>query len=63
VVNYWLSGLCGLGMDLFYGQNDIVPIIIWQRNLHESCRHLSQLPTQRKMSSFGLLEPEIWTEH
>ena len=63
MVNYWLSGLSGLGIDLFYGQNDIVSIRIWQRSLYESYRHLSQLSTQKRMSSIGLLEPEIWTEH
>ena len=63
MVNYWLSGLGGLGIDLFYGQNDTVLIRIWQRSLHESYRHLSQLSTQRRMSLIGLLEPEIWAEH
>jgi len=63
VINYWLSGLGGLGMDLFSGRNGIVPIRICHSGLHERCRNLSQLSTKRRMSIFGLLEPEIWTEN
>jgi len=50
-------------MDLFSGRNDISTIRIWQSDLNESCRNMYQISTKRKMSSFGLLEPEIWTEH
>jgi len=63
VANYWHSGLGGLGIDLFSGRNGIVPIRIWQSGLHESCRNMSPISTKKKMSLFGLLEPEIWTEH
>jgi len=48
VVNYWLSGPGGLGMDLFYGQNDIVPIRIWQRSLMKVVGIYLSFPSKEK---------------
>jgi len=44
-------------------QNVIANIIIWTDSLHESFGHLSQFFKNTRMSSFGLLELEIWAKH
>jgi len=44
-------------------QNVIANVRIWTDNLHKHSRHLSQLSNKTRMSSFGLLELEIWAEH
>jgi len=53
---WFMYGFC-------FGQNGIAKIRIWKSGLYESCRNLSQFSTKRKISSFGLLELDIWTEH
>jgi hypothetical protein len=44
-------------------QNIIANVKIWTDILHESSGHLSQLSNKTRMSSFELLELEIWAEY
>jgi len=48
VANYWLSGLGGLGMDLFSRCNGIATIRIHQSGIHEHYRNLSQISTKKE---------------
>jgi len=43
--------------------NIIANVRIWIDSLHESSRNLSQLSNKTIMSSFEILELEIWAEH
>jgi hypothetical protein len=65
VINYWISGLGGLDMDLFSGQNDISTIRIWHSGLHESCRNLSHLSTKREWAHLDFYNSryELNTKH
>ena len=44
-------------------ENVIANIRISTDSLHESSGKLSQLSNKTRMSSYGLLELEIWVEH
>jgi len=66
MTNCWVGGhLFDLVTTLIFlsEQNIIGNIRIWTDSLHESFGKLSQLSNKTRMSSFGLLELEIWVEH
>jgi hypothetical protein len=66
MTNYWVGGhLLTWWQPLSFCLNKkvITNIIIWTDNIHESSRNLSQLSKKIRMSSFGLLELEIWAKH
>ena len=63
MANYWLSGLGGLGMDLFSGRNGVVLIRICKVVIMKIVGIYLGFAPKRRMSSFEPLELEIWTEH
>jgi hypothetical protein len=66
MTNCWVGGhLFDLVTTLIFlsEQNINANIRIWTDSLHESSGKLSPLFKKTRMSSFGLLELEIWVEH